>query len=91
MTGNESAGLEDSKSHTTCLLSSLAADTGTPAGKESRARGGSWVTGDSPSRWAQSPPLLAGTLLEMASAEAKDSPLVHFTSLKDSDLWLWHF
>lgn len=48
MTGNESAGLEDSKSHTTCPLSSLAADTGTPAGKESRARGGSWVTGTHP-------------------------------------------
>lgn len=41
---------------------------------------------DPPSRWAQSPRLLAGTLLEMPSFEAKDSPLVHFISLKDSDL-----
>lgn len=40
---------------------------------------------DSPSGWAQSPRLLAGTLLE-----AKDSPLVHFISPKDSDLWFWH-
>lgn len=37
---------------------------------------------DSPSRWAQSPRLLAGTLLEMASLEAMDSPLVHFIPSK---------
>lgn len=35
---------------------------------------------------AQSPQLLAGTLLEMTSLKAKDSPLVHFISLKGSDL-----
>lgn len=36
------------------------------------------------------PTTTGSTLPEMASLEAKDSPLVHFISLKDSDRWLWH-